>query len=343
MDFKELNARIPGPDTAAAAAAQARLNDIAKPVGSLGELEALLVRIASISGAVDISKRQVIVLAADNGVTAQGVSSTPSDITAVMTSFMAQGRSSVCIMAAQSDCDVKLVDIGMLRHLDMPAVIDLHIADGTADISLGPAMSPEQAAQAIQTGIDLVAQAKQQGYKLIATGEMGIGNTTTSSAIAAVLLGRSAAEMVGRGVGLDDDGLANKLSAVERAIQVNGPDPQDAFDVLQKLGGFDIAGMCGIFLGGALYGIPVIIDGLISSAAALVAVRLCPSAAYALLPSHLSAEPAASSLMAALGLSPVLHAGMRLGEGTGSVALIPLLDQGVAVYDQMMTFSDIGM
>lgn len=343
MDLEELQERMPQPNETAAAATQARLDDIAKPIASLGELESLLVRLARISGGVDIAKRKVFVLAADNGVTAQGVAATPADITAVMASFMAQRRSSVCIMAAQVNCDVTLVDMGMFRHLDVPGIINMAVADGTADMSIGPAMTQEQAVQAITIGINLVREAKDEGYRLIATGEMGIGNTSTSSAIAAVLLDRSVAQMTGRGVGLSDEGLDNKIAVIERAIKVNAPDPENALDVLAKLGGFDIAGMCGIFLGGALYGVPVIIDGFISSVAALVATRLVPAAAYALLPSHLSAEPAAGQVIEALGLNPIIHAGMHLGEGTGAVALIPLLDQAVAVYEKMITYSDIGM
>ena len=344
MDFLSLNERIPSPNAEAAAAAQARLNNIAKPIGSLGELETLLIRIAHISGSVDIDKRKVFVLAADNGVTAQGVAGTPPEITSVMAGFMAQGRSAVCIMAARAGVDVAIVDMGMFRDLEeAPGILNRHIADGTADMSIGPAMTPEQAKQAIQTGIDLVCVAAEQDYRLIATGEMGIGNTTTSSALTAVLLGRPVAEVTGRGAGLSDESLAHKISVIEKAIEVNAPVANDAFDALCKLGGFDIAGMCGLILGGALYGIPIIIDGFISAVSALVAVRLCPKAAYALIPSHMSAEPGSTLVFEELGLNPIIRADMRLGEGTGAVALIPLLDAAAAVYHGLMTFDDIGM
>jgi nicotinate-nucleotide--dimethylbenzimidazole phosphoribosyltransferase len=347
MDFEELNARIPGRNTVAEEKAQQRLNDIAKPVGSLGELEALLVRIAGVGGEVEIEKRVAFVLAADNGVTAQNVASTPPEITVTMASFMAQRRSSVCLMAAQAHTDITLVDMGMFRRLETPGILDRHIADGTADISAGPAMTVEQGTRAIQTGIDLVHNAVEQGYRLIATGEMGIGNTTTSSAMAAALLHRPVHEVTGRGVGLTDEGLAHKIAVIEQALRVNAPADApadtDAFDALCRLGGFDIAGMCGLFIGGALYGVPVIIDGFISATAALTAVRLCPKASYALLPSHVSAEPGASLILNELGLTAIIHANMRLGEGTGAVALIPLLDQIIAVYRDLMTFADIGM
>jgi nicotinate-nucleotide--dimethylbenzimidazole phosphoribosyltransferase len=342
-DFASLNNQIPGPDEEALAAARQRLNEIAKPVGSLGELESLLIRIAGISGGVDIGTRRVFVLAADNGVTAQNVAATPPEITVTMASFMAERRSSVCIMAAQADVDVTLVDMGMFQRLDRPGILDRHIADGTADISKGAAMTAEQGAEAIQVGIELVRDAAERGCRLIATGEMGIGNTTTSSAVAAALLGQPVAAMTGRGVGLTDEGLAHKVAVIEQAIKANAPRADDAFGVLCGLGGFDLAGMCGVFLGGALYRVPVIIDGFISSVAALVAVRLCPRAAYALLPSHISAEPGAVRVLEALELKPIIHANMRLGEGTGAVALIPLLDQVIAVYHDLMTFADIGM
>jgi nicotinate-nucleotide--dimethylbenzimidazole phosphoribosyltransferase len=282
-------------------------------------------------------------LAADNGVTAQGIAATPAEITVTMASFMAEHRSSACIMAAYSATDVALVDMGMFRSLDVPGIVDRHIAWGTGDISRGPAMTAEQGARALRAGIDLVRDASEKGYRLIATGEMGIGNTTSSSAVAAVLLRKTVPEVTGRGAGLSDEALEHKIRIIEQAIELNAPDPQDAFDVLCKLGGFDIAGLCGLFLGGALYGIPVIIDGFISAIAALIAVRLCPASSYALLPSHISVEPAAILVLDELGLTPIIHAGMRLGEGTGAVALIPLLDQAAAVYHNLMTFADIGM
>jgi nicotinate-nucleotide--dimethylbenzimidazole phosphoribosyltransferase len=257
-----------------------------------------------------------------------------------MAEYMAQGKSSVCIMAKNCNADVILRDMGMLRRL--PTVDGIHIADGTADISQGAAMTPTQCEAAVKYGIEIVSRAKENGYRLLATGEMGIGNTTTSSAIAAALLDRPVDAVTGRGVGLDDEGFANKIKTIDRAIEVNKPFA-DAFDVLQKLGGFDIAGLAGVYIGGALYGVPIVIDGLISGVAALVASRLCPNAKQAMIASHVSAEPAAKMLLDELGLTPILHAGMRLGEGTGAVALIPLLDMAVAVYTDMITYGDIGL
>ena len=345
MDFNELNSSIPGPDSVAAEKAQARWNNIAKPVGSLGRLEDIIIRIAALTGDanVNIDKRAVLVLSADNGVLAQGVAQTPGEITAVMTGFISRGRSAVGCMANAAGADVITVDMGMFTRIEEDGLIDRRIADGTKDMSKEPAMSKEQAIQAIQTGIDLVRDCKEKGYGIIATGEMGIGNTTTSSAVASVLLGCPVDMMTGRGAGLSDEGLSKKKAAIERAIEVNKPDAGDALDVLSKLGGFDIAGLCGVFIGGALYRIPVIIDGIISSVSALCALRLCPAVKYALIPSHKSAEPASVAVLDSLGQQALIDANMRLGEGTGAVAAMPLLDMALKVYKDLMTFEDIGM
>ena len=210
-------------------------------------------------------------------------------------------------------------------------------------MSQEPAMTPEQAKQAILTGIQLVEERKKEGYRIIATGEAGIGNTTTSSAILSVLLDVPVEQVTGRGSGLTDEGLLRKQNAIKRAIEVNQPDASDVLDVLSKVGGFDIAGMVGAFLGGALYHVPIIMDGFISGVAALCAVRLCPFVKGYIIPSHISAEPAGQMLMQALGFEPVIHANMRLGEGTGAVALMPLLDMALSVYRNAASFDDINV
>ena len=345
MNLKELNKSILPADDNAAKAASHHLNDIAKPVGSLGELESMVIRLAALTGSVypDISKKAVLTLSADNGVLKQGVAQTPGEITAVMTYFIADKRSSVCIMAKCAGADSFSVDMGMFTKIDNPNVIDRRIANGTADMTEGPAMTRAQAEKAINTGIELVRDLKEQGYGLIATGEMGIGNTTTSSAVASVLLKKDVTDMTGRGAGLSDEGLMRKINAIKTAIEVNKPYPDDAFDVLCKLGGFDIAGMCGIFLGGAIHRVPILVDGFISAVSALIAKRLCPNCTCAMFASHMSAEPAAKLVVNELGLTPVIHAGMRLGEGTGAVAMMPLMDMAVAVYKDLMTYADIGM
>lgn len=345
MELELLVKSVPLFDEEAAKKAQLRWDSLAKPVGSLGLLERAVVALAGAQGTEfpKIDRRAVLVLCADNGVTAQGVASTPPEITAVMAKFIAQKRSSVCIMAKRAGAESIAVDMGMFRRVNEPGLLERRIGDGTKDITRGPAMTREQAFQAIETGVELAKSCHKQGYQILATGEMGIGNTTTSSAVASVLLNRSPAEMTGVGAGLDDAGLKRKVAAIERAIAINSPDPGDPVDVLQKLGGFDIAGMIGIYLGGALCRIPVLVDGFISATAALLACRICPAVSKYLLFSHESAEPASRAVLDALGAEPPIHAGMRLGEGTGAVALLPLLDLALAVYNDLMTFADIGM
>lgn len=343
LDFQELNQQIAPPDEAAERAARAHWDGIAKPLNGLGHLEDMVAKIAALTGKpeVRLDRRAVVVLCADNGVVAEGVTQTDASVTATMAGQIRDHRSSVCRMAAVAGADVFAVDMGMLTRVD--GVDGCHIADGTGNIAIGPAMSREQAVQAITYGIKLVENYKKQGYTLLATGEMGIGNTTTSSAVTAVLLGMSVETVTGRGAGLSDAGLRRKCDAIRRAVEVNRPDAGDALDVLAKLGGFDIAGMVGLFLGGALYRVPVLIDGLISSISALIAARLCPNCRCAMLASHTSAEPAAAAILAELGLTAVIHAGLKLGEGTGAVCVMPLLDMALSVYHNSAAFADTGI
>ena len=345
MELEKLLTQIGPEHTAAREAARRHWNDCAKPLGGLGLLETALEDIAALTGSadVDLRERAVLVLCADNGVVAQGVTQSPSSVTAVVAENLALGRTSVCRMAAVADCRVVPVDMGVLDFPETAGVLSRRIGHGTADMTLGPAMTRTQAEQAVLTGMDLVREQQARGVRLLATGEMGIGNTTTSSAVASVLLDRPAEEMTGRGAGLSDEGLARKVAAIRKALEVNRPDPADVLDVLRKVGGFDIAGLCGVFLGGALYGVPVLMDGFISAVAALCALRLCPLAGKAMLASHVSAEPAGALVLEALGKRPLITAGMHLGEGTGAVAAIPLLDMACAVYHGCYTFHDGGI
>lgn len=345
MELNTLLREIGPEDGAAREAARRHWNSCAKPLGGLGLLETALEDIAALTGSaeVDIRERAVLVLCADNGVVRQGVTQSPSSVTAVVTENLAAGRTSVCHMARTANCRVVPVDMGVLDFPETPGVLSRRVGNGTADISEGPAMTRAQAEQAVLTGVELVREEAERGTRLLATGEMGIGNTTTSSAVAGVLLGRPAEEMTGRGAGLSNEGLSRKVAVVRRALSLNRPDPEDIPDVLSKVGGFDIAGMCGIFLGGALYRIPVLIDGFISAVAALCALRLCPAAGKAMLASHVSAEPAGRAVLEALGKRPLITAGMHLGEGTGAVAAMPLLDMACAVYHGCYTFDDGGI
>ena len=323
--------------------AQARWDHVAKPLNSLGKLEKLIVMIAGVQNTPDvrINKRCALVFCGDHGVVAEGVSQSGSEVTALVAKSIAEGTANINLMAGASYTDVFAVDMGMVGTV--PGTIDRRIAAGTRNMVHGPAMTRVQAEQAIQAGIDLVGEMKARGYQLIATGEMGIANTTASTAMACALLGCTPEELTGRGAGLSDAGLIRKREAITRALEVNQPDANDPIDVLSKVGGFEIAGMAGAFLGGMQHGVPVIIDGVISAVAALVAARICPAAVDAMLPSHMSREPAMVRIMAELGMEPILHADMALGEGTGAVALLPLLDMALRVYHGPHTFADLGM
>ncbi len=343
-DFNEINSRIPGPDESAVRESLERWSVVAKPLKSLGVLEDFVTQIAGITGKArfSIRRRALVVLCADNGVVAQGVTQTDESVTALVAANLAGGRSSACLMARVAQCDVIPVDMGIKNPPDAPGLLSRRVAAGTRDFTAAPAMTREEAARAVMTGVDLARECRGKGYSIIATGEMGIGNTTTAAAVASVLLGCPPEEITGRGAGLSSEGLRRKIDAVRRGIGLNAPDPADALDVLAKVGGFDIAGMAGLFIGGALARLPVVIDGVISAAAALAARRLCPACAGAMIPSHLSSEPAARRLFSALGMTPPINAGLHLGEGTGALCLFPLLDMAMALYDGP-NFGDIGM
>ena len=325
--------------------AQRRWDSIAHPLNSLGLLERDIVHIAGITGSadMDLSKKAVVVMCADNGVVAQGVTQTGQDVTAIVTENMSKGDTSVCCMSRVAGAEVIPVDIGVAKPVTGARIRQKCVRRGTADMTQGPAMTREEAAQAVMTGLELVGELKEAGYRILATGEMGIGNTTTTAAVAAALLGRSPEETVGRGAGLSDGGLVRKRRAVAAALAVNQPDPTDPMDVLCKVGGLDIAAMTGFYLGCAFQKLPVLLDGAISCAAALCAVRLCPWAEKSLLASHRPAEPCGQLLLDALGLEPVLDAGLRLGEGTGAAAAMPLLDMALSVYGEMHTFGGLGI
>lgn len=342
--LRELIASIAPPDEAARRAAHDRWAACAKPLGGLGLLEPMVEEMAALTGSADLclDARTLLVLCADNGVVAEGVSQTGSQVTAVVARQLGAGRSTACRMARVARCEVLPVDMGILDPPPLPGVYDARVANGTGNIAREPAMTRAQAARAVLNGIDLVRMQKEAGTRLLAAGEMGIGNTTTATAVTCALLGLDPARVTGRGAGLSDAGLQRKVHAIESALTVNRPDPADGLDVLAKVGGLDIAGLCGVFLGGALYRVPVLMDGVITAAAALCAVRLCPAASQAVFASHCSAEPCGELLLRALGKQPLITAGMHLGEGTGALAAMPLLDMALAVYGGS-TFADYGM
>ena len=336
---------IAPPDDGAARRARDRWNAVAKPIGSLGVFEDAVVSIAALTGSedVDLSQRCVVVLCSDNGVVAEGVSQSDADVTAIVARNVARGASSLNRLCEPVHVDCVCVDMGILSPLDEPGMIDRRVAAGTADIARGPAMTRAQALQAIGVGIDLVGMLVRKGYRLIGTGEVGIGNTTTATAMACAFTGMGPDCLAGRGAGLSDEGLSRKVRAIRRALEVNAPDAHDSLGVLASLGGFDIAGMCGMFLGGALHRVPIVADGVISTVAAYCAYLLRPECRQAILASHRSTEPAASELLRLLDLHPPIDAGMHLGEGTGAACLIPLLDMALSLYGTGTTFADCGM
>jgi len=343
MTLMETIASIRPADADVAALARKKWDSVAKPLGSLGLLEDDVTRICAIRGTLvpSVKRRCVAVFCADNGVVAEGVAQTDSSVTAIVAKNFCTHDTSVCKMAEAADADVVPVDMGMNTVVDDPRMRRHRIAAGTKNMRLGPAMTRDEAVRALEAGIAVAHELADGGYTLLATGEMGIGNTTSSSAVASVLLGRPAAEMTGPGAGLSREGVLHKIAVIGDAVALTRPDPEDPLDVLAKVGGFDIAGMAGCFLGCAERRIPCLIDGFISAVAALIAARMCPAAVDCMLASHVSAEPAGQLLLDTLGLRPLITAGMRLGEGTGAVAAMPLLDMAIAVFTTMATFSDI--
>lgn len=319
---------------------------IAKPLRSLGILEEDIVKIAGIRGNADVKleKKALLILCSDNGIVEENVTQTGQEVTAVVTRNMTEGTSSVCLMAGQAGIDIFPVDMGVASDVKsgtLHPLINRKIAYGTKNFQKEPAMTREEALLALETGINLVKDLSLKGYGLIATGEMGIGNTTTSSAVASMLLGKEPKELTGRGAGLDDHGLSRKLLVIQEAIKRYSQVCRDAVDVLACVGGFDLAGLAGVFLGGAIYRIPILIDGFISAAAALAADVIFPGCRDFMLASHVSAEPAGQLLLETLGLKPLIRAGMCLGEGTGAVAAVPLLDMALTVYREMSSFQEI--
>ena len=323
--------------------AKQRWKTVGKPLFSLGKLEDAVIRIAGIKGkpVYSLGRKGLVIMCADNGVVAEGVTQTGQEVTAIVAENFTKKETSVCLMSEVAGVELFPVDIGMVT--DVPAVTrpEYKVAYGTEDMMKGPAMTREQAAQAVLNGIRIVRELAEKEYDILATGEMGIGNTTTSSAVVSVLLEKDVEAVTGRGAGLSAEGLRRKVQVIREAIRLNEPDRKDALDVLAKVGGFDIAGLAGVFLGGALCHIPVMIDGFISSAAALCAVRMAPECRDYMLASHRSGETAGGMVLDALGLSEFIDCNMSLGEGSGAVAAMPLLDMGLSVYLKMSTFEEI--
>lgn len=339
---KKWNEQIQELDQHAMDISKKKWDSIAKPLHSLGKLEDNLIQIAGMTGsaAIDVRKKALVIMCADNGVVEEGVTQSGQEVTALVAENFLSCQATAAILCRQTGADVIPVDIGMVTDTK---VMNRKIAYGTKNLTKEPAMTREEAIRALETGISMVQELAEQGYKVIATGEMGIGNTTTSSALAAVFLNRDVEEMTGRGAGLSSKGLEKKVQVIRDAIALHQPGFHDAIDVLACLGGFDIAGMAGLFIGGAICRIPVVLDGFISSVAALTAVQICPACRNYMLASHVSKEPAAQLVLDALKLEAPLHCDMCLGEGSGAVMLFPILDMASNIYEKMSTFDDISL
>ncbi|NDL68354.1 nicotinate-nucleotide--dimethylbenzimidazole phosphoribosyltransferase [Anaerotalea alkaliphila] len=343
MTLDEAIRRIKPPDESAMMHAKARLDGIAKPLNSLGRLEGLIIKAAGIyrTDGVDFGKKCVVVMCADNGVVMEGVTQVSSEITTTVAQNMVSGMATISIMSQKQNADLYVVDIGINREISYDrGMINHKVRLGTENFSIMPAMTRDEAMQAIETGIRFASGLAQKGYKLIATGEMGIGNTTTSSAITAAFLDKEAAEVTGRGAGLSSEGLKKKINVIDDALRFHKPDKEDALDVLSKVGGLDIAGLCGVFIGCAASGTAAVVDGFVSSVAALCAVRLCPMVKEYMFASHISKEPAGRMLIQELDLPHYLDCEMCLGEGTGAVLSFPIFDLASEVYQKMRSFHE---
>jgi nicotinate-nucleotide--dimethylbenzimidazole phosphoribosyltransferase len=328
------------------AKAKERQDMLTKPTGSLGRLEQLSIQIAGIQGRPipQIKQKAVIVMAADHGVAARGTSAYPQEVTAQMVLNFLRGGAGINVISRQVGARVIIVDMGVAVKLEAnPGLLSRRIAAGTQDMSRGPAMTVAQARQALETGIEIVTAEIKKGLDIVATGDMGIGNTTASSAICAIMTGKTIAEVTGRGTGLDNKQLQQKIRIINESIAFNKPESAKPLEVLAKVGGFEIGGLAGVILGAAAHRVPVVIDGFISGAAALIAAGLCPQSKDYMIAGHCSVEPGHKLLLQYLGLKPLLDMEMRLGEGTGAALAMSLAEISVRILNEMATFAEAGV
>ncbi len=333
-------------DRQAMAEAGLRQDILTKPQGSLGRLEELSIQLAGIQRKPipQIRHKAIITMAGDHGVVAEGVSAFPQQVTAQMVYNFLGGGAGINVITRQVGARIIVVDMGVATELKPnPQLLSRKVAFGTQNMSQSPAMTREQAAKAIETGIEVVASEVAKGLDIVGTGDMGIGNTTASSAICAVMTGKPVAEVTGRGTGIADKQLTHKVKVINRALAVNRPDPKQPLDVLAKVGGFEIGGLVGVMLAAAAHRVPVVIDGFISGAAALIATALSPELKDFLIAAHVSAEAGHQLLLRHLGLKPLLDLGMRLGEGTGAALGIFLAEAAARVLAEMSTFAEAGV
>lgn len=344
--FRESLASLPSLSPEWRARAVAHLNDLTKPLGSLGRLEDIAARLVAIreEERPRCAKKVIFTMAADHGVTDEGVSAYPKAVTRQMVLNFLAGGAAINVLARHGGIDVVVVDIGIDGDMgEVAGLLSAKVARGTSNMARGPAMSEAELLSALGLGIELAAWAEKQGHTLIGTGEMGIGNTTAASAITSVLTKRPVAQVTGRGTGLDETGLMRKIEVIERALEVNRPDASDPLDVLRKVGGLEIAGLTGLIIGAASRRIPVVIDGFISTSAAAIACALEPKVRQFIFAGHQSSEPGHTALLEFIGEKPLLDLQMRLGEGTGAALAMTLIDAAGKIFDEMATFSSAGV
>jgi nicotinate-nucleotide--dimethylbenzimidazole phosphoribosyltransferase len=337
---------IKPPDRKAMEQARARQDDLTKPAGSLGRLEELSVQMAGIQGKASpqIEKKAMITMAGDHGVLAENIGNWPQEVTAQMVENFLNGGAGINVLARQVGARIVFVDMGVASDLKPhPQLIVRKIGYGTANMCRGPAMTGEQAVKALEAGIEIVETEADKGLDIVGTGDMGIGNTTASAAICAVITGKPAGEVTGRGTGLSDEQLAHKIGVIERALAVNKPDASEPLDVLAKVGGFEIGGLAGVILGAAARRFPIVIDGFISGAAALIAASLAPQVKDYLIAGHVSAESGHPAMLEHLGLKPLLDLGLRLGEGTGAALGMFIAEAAARTLNEMATFAEAGV
>ncbi|HET6675436.1 MAG TPA: nicotinate-nucleotide--dimethylbenzimidazole phosphoribosyltransferase [Nitrospiraceae bacterium] len=346
MTIEEVAARIQPPDPSLRDKAQARLNRLTKPPGSLGRLEELAARYVALTGAFmpSVPRAAVFTFAADHGIGKAGVSAYPQEVTGQMVLNFLRGGAGVNVLARHVGAEIRVVDIGVASDCPvLPGLIHRKIAAGTKNFFHEPAMTREQARCALETGIALATDAARDGIDVLGTGDMGIGNTTSSAAVTAVVTGEPVALVTGRGTGIDDTTMHRKIALIEQSLARHCPDPRDPLDVLAKVGGFEIAGIAGLILGGAAARLPIMLDGFISGAAALIAAGLAPGCREYLIASHRSVERGHEAVLTRLQLTPLLDLQLRLGEGTGACLGISLLQAAIKIYLQMATFDEAGV
>lgn len=325
--------------------AQAQVDGLLKPVGSLGTLEEIAVQLSGVYGTTAFKplKKVVVVCAGDHGIIEEGVTSAPQVVTTLMTNFIAAGKSGVGVISKTMGADIIVVDVGVNADIDNPMVLQKKVKRGTDNLAKGPAMSREEAIKCLEVGIEVANDLIDKGYNILATGEMGIGNTTPSSAIIAAFTGIEPIKLTGVGANLSDEGMIKKVKVIQAGLDVNQPDKNDAIDVLSKVGGLEIGAMAGVMLAGAARNIPVLVDGFISTASAAIAIHLEPKVADYLLCSHTSAEKGAEAALTSLGFKPYLNMGLRLGEGSGAALTFPIIEAALNLVNEMGTYAEAGI